>query len=264
MKHTIFLAKTRNLLALSLFFGFTASISSFAQKPDTLWLDAKFKPVEQAKARYFRFTSFDAQRKKWRIEDFFMNGKPQMQGWSDAPDSEHMVDSVFKYLESGRLESVCEHKTYESGWITFFDEKKRRTCRLFCEKKLKNGKATFYNADGSVFSKALFKNDAMFSGTRPNVVCFNHFNPYSILKYKNGKAVEEIRFYPNGKIAMKTKMGDGVFTPVSAEFWGAIMPQHWAFWQHRLKAACRYSWARTRLLPQVIFCMIFQALRISV
>ena len=148
-----------------------------------------------------------------------MNGKPQMQGWSDAPDSEHMVDSVFKYLESGRLESVCEHKTYESGWISFFDDKKRRSCRLFCEKQLKNGKATFYNADGSVFSKAVFKNDTMFSGIRPHVICYNHFNPHASVKYKNGKAIEEIKLYPNGKIARKTKLGYGLFSPVSAVFW---------------------------------------------
>jgi antitoxin component YwqK of YwqJK toxin-antitoxin module len=197
----------------------TATSPIFGQKSDTIWLDGKFKPVEQAKARYFRFARFDAQRKKWHIEDFFMNGKPQMQGWSDAPDSEHMVDSVFKYLESGRLESVCEHKTYESGWISFFDDKKRRSCRLFCEKQLKNGKATFYNADGSVFSKAVFKNDTMFSGIRPHVICYNHFNPHASVKYKNGKAIEEIKLYPNGKIARKTKLGYGLFSPVSAVFW---------------------------------------------
>ncbi len=219
MNHKIFLAETRDLIALSLVFLLAATIPIFAQKPDTIWLDGKFKPVEQAKAQYFRFAKFDAQRKKWHVEDFFMNGNPQMHGWSDSPDADHMVDSVFKYFENGRLESVCEHKTYESGWISFFDDKMRRTCRLFCEKKLKNGKATFYNEDGSVFSKAVFKSDTMFSGTRPHVICFNHRNPYSLVKYKKGEAIEEVKLYPNGKIAMKAKLRYGLFKPVFAEFW---------------------------------------------
>ena len=219
MNHKRFLTETRNLLALSLFFLSTATIPVFAQQPDTIWLDWKFKPVGKANARYFRFTRLDAQRKKWHVEDFFLNGNPQMQGWSDSPDADHMVDSVFRYFENGRLESVCEHKTYESGWISFFDDKMRRTCRLFCEKQLKNGKATFYNADGSVFSKAVFKSDTMVSGIRPHVMCYNHFNPYAYLKYKNGKAIEEIKLYPNGKVAMKAKLGNGLFKTVFAEFW---------------------------------------------
>ena len=212
-------AKTRDLIALSLFFLLTAILPIFAQNPDTIWLNAQFKPVEQPQALYYRFVKLDTQRKKWHIQDFFLNGKPQMNAWSDAPDDEHLVDSVFRYFENGRLESVFEHKTYESGWISFFDDKLRRTCRVFCEKKLKNGKATFYNADGSVFSKAVFKNDSVFSGVRPLVICDNHFNPYASVTYKKGKAMEEIKRYPNGKIARKAKLGYGLFRPVSAEFW---------------------------------------------
>ncbi len=212
-------AKTRDLIALSLFFLLTAILPIFAQNPDTIWLNGQFKPVEQPKARYYRVVKLDAQRKKWHIQDFFLNGKPQMRGWSDTPDDEHMVDSVFRYFENGFLESVCEHKTYESGWISFFDDKLHRTCRLFCEKKLKNGKAIFYNVDGSVFSKAVFKNDSVFSGTRPHIICYNHFNPYASVTYKKGKAIEEIKRYPNGKIARKAKLGNGLLSPVSAEFW---------------------------------------------
>lgn len=219
MNNKSFSLKVCALFALLLFFLLTVTVPCFAQNKDTIWLDSQFKPVEQSKALYFRFVKFDAQRKKWYVEDFFRKGTPKMHGWSDMPDSEHMVDSVFKYFENGRLESVCEHKTYESGWISFFDTNMRRSCRLFCEKQLKNGKATFYNADGSVFSKAIFKHDTMFSGTRPHVICFNHFNPNSYVKYKKGKAIEEVKLYPNGKVARKSKLGLGLFRPVFAEYW---------------------------------------------
>ena len=68
----------------------------------------------------------------YKIRDYFKSGVIQMAGYADQPDDQHLTGTVVRYNANGTISSICEHKTYANGWITFYDDSfiKAATLRL--------------------------------------------------------------------------------------------------------------------------------------
>lgn len=188
------------LLGFSLFFLLLSPL--FAQH-DTTYLDAKFKPAAKSKARYFRLVKFVPEKKQYRVNDFFMSGKLQMDGYSDQPDADHLTGKVVRYYENGRIESICEHVDYQTGWITFYDDKFLKSATLWCEAGVKNGIAYFYNEKGKMYAKGEFKKDERYSGDIPGVFGLSQKNQYNIITYQKGKMVGVKSYYAGGQVALR-------------------------------------------------------------
>jgi len=205
--------KRRTLIFILTVFQF---IQLFGQI-DTIFLDRKFKPIERGNHSYYRIIN-KMPSGKYRILDYFDNGRIQMAGYSDMPDAKHLVGVVVRYGSQGKIISLCQHEDYDKGWITFYNKGMKKVASLWCINNKKNGDAYFYNRNGNVIAKGKFKDDRMYSGKKPGIMALMRFNDFYMDEYKNGSLIKIYKYYSNGNLAMKGnlipekyKLSDAIF-----------------------------------------------------
>ena len=186
---------------------FSTSHTTTAQS-DTIFLDDRFNPTPRSIASYYRITAFDGQRKLHKIKDFYLNGKLQMEAYSEQPDADHLVGKATTYLKNGQIESIYEHKTYQTGWVSLYDTAFQMRVKYWVENDKRNGDALFYNAQGKRYARGTYKYDRMFEGDFPDRISGWQANPYTIKTLRAGKAVAQKRYYDNGKMAVQAELGE--------------------------------------------------------
>lgn len=191
--------------------------SAFSQT-DTIYLNSKFQPMQKGKHSYYR-TITKMTSGKYKILDYYNNGRIQMAGYSDKPDAKHFVGIVVRYGRKERIINLCEHKTYNKGWITFYSKNKKKVASLWCINDKKNGIAYFYNRKGEVIAKGEYKDDKIYSGKRPGIMALMMFNEYNIDEYEKGSLVKKYQYYYNGELAMKANIVPGKFKISDAIFY---------------------------------------------
>lgn len=185
---------------------------------DTIFLDRKFNPIEKGKHSYYRIID-KMPSGKYRVLDYFKNGNIQMAGYSEKPDSKHFTGRVVRYNRDRKIESLCDHKEYDKGWITFYNSNNKKVFSAWCMNNKKNGKVYFYNKKGKVFAKGKFVNDKFYSGERPGGMALMMFNEHNIEEYKKGRLVKISKYYSNGKLAMRGSVGSDKYKLSSAVFY---------------------------------------------
>lgn len=191
-------------------------VFTFAQF-DTIYLDRVFKPANKSNYSYYRIIE-QKDNKLFIIKDYYKSGQLQMYGVSEAPDDKHFINRVVRYNFDGSLESMCDHKTYKDGWITFYDDKNIKTASLWCRNNKKDGKAIFYYPDGKIFKQGTFKNNAPYSGNIPVTSGLSSGNVSSYYIFKKGKRISQVNLYANRKKAAEFKITDH-FHILSATFY---------------------------------------------
>ncbi len=193
------------------------SIPSISQQ-DTIYLDSKFKPIEKGKHAYYRL--FDKMPAgNYKIRDYYSHGAIQMAGYSDQPDDKHLTGTVVRYNIDGTISSVCEHKSYMDGWITFYDKNFIRASSLWCVQGIKSGVAYFYDEDGKEFAKGWYKNDKPYKGKMPESLALSMRNEYSFVEYSHGRRVILTKHYASGKKAMTGVIDSSGYGLFSAKYY---------------------------------------------
>lgn len=193
------------------------SVFSSIAQGDTIFLDGKFKPMEKGKHLYFRLID-KMPTGQYRIRDYYKSGNIQMAGYSDQPDADHLTGTVIRYNSDGSISSICEHKTYKDGWITFYDKNFIKASSLWCVRGKKNGVAYFYDEKGNQIAKGWFKNDNQYKGKMPDAFALSLRNPYTFGVYQKGKKTGLIKYYASGRKAMVAELDSTEYGLTSAKY----------------------------------------------
>lgn len=191
-------------------------VFTFAQY-DTIYLNRSFKPTDKSNYSYYRIIE-PKDNKLFIIKDYYKTGQLQMYGVSEAPDDKHFIKRVVRYNIDGSIESICDHKTYKDGWITFYNKQNIKTASLWCINNKKDGKAIFYYPDGKIFKEGSFKNDAPYSGNIPVMFGLSGGNISSYYILKKGERIGQVNLFANGKKAADIKITDDLKV-LSARFY---------------------------------------------
>ncbi|WP_324028200.1 hypothetical protein QSV08_09795 [Maribacter sp. BPC-D8] len=171
----------KNILPL-LFLVFTTQIT--AQK-DTLYFDADWHRTEKANAAFFRPLPLEKEGELYHVKDYYINGKPQMDGyWSNLED-ETLEGKIQWYHKNGQL---TESRQYANGKL--------------------NGESLVYSQNGFLRAKGTYKNNEGWEGTFIHPCCFNGYIPI----YKEGKRVGQQMYYEDSdQLAQKkTQQNDSI------------------------------------------------------
>lgn len=204
--------KGSKALILTIVLFLLIPVFTFAQY-DTIYLDHLYKPADKNKYSYYRIIE-PKNNKLFIIKDYYKSGQLQMFGISEAPDDKHFINRVLRYNSDGTVNSICDHKTYTDGWLTFYTKQNIKTSALWCINNKKDGKAIFYYPDGKIFKQGVFKNNAPYSGNTP--VMSGNVSSYYI--FKKGKRICQVNLYANRKKAAEFKITDD-FDILSATFY---------------------------------------------
>ncbi len=178
--------KGSKALVLTIVLFLLIPVFTFAQY-DTIYLDHLYKPADKNKYSYYRIIE-PKDNKIFIIKDYYKSGQLQMFGISEAPDDKHFINRVLRYNSDGTVNSICDHKTYTDGWLTFYTKQNIKTSALWCINNKKDGKAIFYYPDGKIFKQGVFKNNAPYSGNTP--VMSGNVSSYYI--FKKGKRICQV------------------------------------------------------------------------
>ena len=200
------------VLAIVLF-GATPSISQ-----DTIYLDEKFKQIEKGKHDYFRVIE-KMPAGKYKIRDYFKSGVIQMAGYADQPDDQHLTGTVVRYNANGTISSICEHKTYANGWITFYDDSFIKAATLRWARGEINGVAYFYNEKGNLIAKGRYKDGSPYNGQMPAMPAFGRRNQHTFIRYNHGKSTGLTKFYASGRKAMTGVFDNTYYDLASARYY---------------------------------------------
>ncbi len=174
---------------------------------DTIFLDRKFQVTESENYSYFRIAE-PKTNGNYLIKDYYKSGQLQMVGVSNSLDDKQMINRVVRYNHDGSIQSICDHKNYTDGWITFYNKENQKTASLWCIDSRKNGKANFYDEYGKIISKGKFKNDVPYEGKMPAVSGLRTRNTNSFFIYKKGERVGLINYYENNERSVEVVLDD--------------------------------------------------------
>ena len=181
----------RNYKTVLLLLLLLAASKLCAQK-DTLYFNSKWNQTDKNNAAFFRLVPLEKEGDLYKVEDYYINGNLQMQGYWYNLENETLHGKVTWYFEDGTKSIESE---YKNGVL--------------------EGANTIYKEGGQVSSKGTYKNNEPYSGS---------FIVYRLLQtYTNGVLNgEEISYADNGTIATtginkNGKRFNGEFTNTQTE-----------------------------------------------
>lgn len=197
---------------------------SFAQQ-DTLWFDSGWKKTTKDNAHFYRLPVKKEKRRRYRINDFYIDGTKQMTGLSRYKDSVHLEGKAVWYDKNGK---ITQEKTYKDNVLHGVSilYKPRGPYGSFRETKYKNGKRekeVFFGVDrkgvryenymkeGRIFKSVYYDNEGKLIGSYhfnnnddsgEGIQVSYYSDPMRVEKVKtikDGYEVYSYSFYPNGQ-----------------------------------------------------------------
>ena len=184
---------------------------------DTIYLDSKFNPIEKGTHSYYRMVD-SISVKKYRIRDYYNTDTLQMLAYSEKADDKHMIGTVIRYNKNGEISSICEHKTYTEGWITYYNKSGVKSASIYCRNKIKEGKALFYDSEGKLIARGRFKDDKKYSGRIPMMLGMSQ-NFHTFIEYDKGEETHLYKYYDDGVLAMKATLANGKYVLQDAVYY---------------------------------------------
>ncbi len=153
----------KHLFIIILFFSL---INSIAQ--DKIYLDKDWKKTTEDKAHFYRVLEKKSDS-LFYIEDYYISGKMQMDGYFSNLEKETLVGKINWYDEQGIITIT---KTYTKGIL--------------------NGDYIEY-ANGKVIAKGNYKNGEFYDG----ILISSSIYSFAFSEYKKGKRIKGIAYYSN-------------------------------------------------------------------
>lgn len=134
---------------------------------EKIYLDKKWKETTQEKASFYRIVD-KKNDNLYHIEDYYINGNMQMDGYFSDLEKETLQGKIIWYDVNGNKSML---KNYNNGKL--------------------EGKTIYYLSDGSILSKGIYKDGEPYDGTiKDDCAC-----PVSFTKYEKGKKIVDIINY---------------------------------------------------------------------
>lgn len=156
--------------------------NGIAQQKDTLYFNAKWDETEKVNASYYRPLPLKTKGDFEFIEDYYINGKPQMKGWSHKEDGVKHDGEVIWYFENGNKAAVRNYNNGEFNGVhtAYYENGSVKSVGTFVDNKWE-GEAKGYNEDGKLIYDVVYKNNSAYQGTTK---CFSTYEKGELVSKK--------------------------------------------------------------------------------
>lgn len=129
----------------------------FSQKTEPIYYDQDWKVTTKDKASYYRLTPVKELGEMILLQDFYINGTPQFEGYTFKNDENQYVGDIVWYDENGNDSTfrIYPNSTKQSTLTYYYPNGKVRKVVEY-KKGLKDNE-TIYHEDGTVLMKGFFE-----------------------------------------------------------------------------------------------------------
>jgi antitoxin component YwqK of YwqJK toxin-antitoxin module len=147
----------------------------FSQKNEPIYYDKDWKVTTKDEALYYRVTPIKELGEMILIQDFYINGTPQFEGYAFKNDENKYVGDIIWYDENGN-DTTFRHypnNTNQSTLTYYYPNGKTR--KIIQYKKGLKDIETIYHQDGMILMKGVFEKGKPFSGDFDNIKNINNY-----------------------------------------------------------------------------------------
>lgn len=153
----------------------------FSQQTDAIYYNKDWKVTIKEKALFYRLTPLKELGELILLQDFYINGTPQFEGYTYKGDENKYVGDIAWYDENGNDTTFRKYQnsTTQSNLIYYYPN---GTMRKVVEyKKGLKVTETIYHQDGTVLMKGIFKNGKPFSGDFGSIKNLSNYEDFEEL-----------------------------------------------------------------------------------
>lgn len=171
--------------------------SFFSQKTEPIYYDKDWKVTTKDKALYYRVAPIKELGEMILIQDFYINGTPQFEGYAFKNDENKYVGDIVWYDENGNDTTFRQYpnNTNQSTLTYYYPNGKIR--KIIQYKKGLKDIETIYHQDGTILMKGIFEKGKPFSGDFDNI---KNINSYEDVEDEESATTTSILAPPPSKI----------------------------------------------------------------
>ncbi|WP_411811548.1 toxin-antitoxin system YwqK family antitoxin [Chryseobacterium scophthalmum] len=138
----------------------------FCQNADPVYYDQDWKVTTKANASYYRLMPMKEVGELVLIQDFYMNGTLQFEGYTFKKDENAYVGDVVWYDENGNDDNFRQYRNDTKNLsLTYYHTNGKIRKKVQYKNGVKHGETIIYSTDGTVLMKGLFEKGKPIGGS---------------------------------------------------------------------------------------------------
>jgi antitoxin component YwqK of YwqJK toxin-antitoxin module len=138
----------------------------FCQNTEPIYYDQDWKVTSKAKALYYRLTPMKEIGELVLIQDFYINGTPQFEGYAFKKDENAYVGDIVWYDVNGNDDNFRQYRNDTKNLtLLYYHPNGKIRKKVQYKNGVKHGETIIYSTDGTVLMKGLFEKGKPISGS---------------------------------------------------------------------------------------------------
>ena len=151
---------------ITLIVSFLFSQILFCQKSDPVYYDKDWKKTTKANASYYRIMPLNQHGELVLLQDFYIDGTPQFEGYIFKNDENAYVGDIVWYDENGHDSNFRQHRNDTKNLtLTYYHHNGKIRKKVQYKDRVKDGETIIYGFDGKVLMKGIFAKGRPASGS---------------------------------------------------------------------------------------------------
>lgn len=138
----------------------------FCQNTDPIYYDQDWKVTTKAKASYYRLMPMKEIGELVLIQDFYINGTPQFEGYAFKKDENAYVGDIVWYDVNGNDDNARQYRNDTKNLtLLYYHSNSKIRKKVQYKNGVKDGETIIYGVDGSVLMKGIYAKGKPESGS---------------------------------------------------------------------------------------------------
>ncbi|KQS90173.1 hypothetical protein [Chryseobacterium sp. Leaf394] len=149
-----------------LIISFLISQIYYSQKTELIYYDKDWEITTKANALFYRLMPMKEIGELVLVQDFYMNGTPQFEGYALKSDNDSYVGDIIWYDQNGNDENFKQYRNdTKNATLLYYHQNGKLRKKVQYKEGVKDGETIIYGTDGSVLMKGIYVNGRPESGS---------------------------------------------------------------------------------------------------
>ncbi|MBD8082928.1 toxin-antitoxin system YwqK family antitoxin [Chryseobacterium caseinilyticum] len=142
---------------LILIISFLISQIYYSQKTELIYYDKDWEITTKANASFYRLMPMKEIGELVLVQDFYINGIPQFEGYALKSDNDSYVGDIIWYDQNGNDENFKQYRNdTKNATLLYYHQNGKLRKKVQYKEGVKDGETIIYGTDGSVLMKGIY------------------------------------------------------------------------------------------------------------
>ncbi|WP_426475576.1 toxin-antitoxin system YwqK family antitoxin [Chryseobacterium balustinum] len=148
-----------------------------SQKPEFVYYDKDWKVTSKSDASYYRLMPMKELGELILLQDFYINGTPQFEGYAFKKDENAYVGDIVWYDVNGNDDNFRQYRNDTKNLtLLYYHPNGKIRKKVQYKNGVKHGETIIYSTDGTVLMKGLFEKGKPISGSFEKVKNIDNYD----------------------------------------------------------------------------------------